>query len=129
MEEMQRHAAHTQTLHGDTQNAPKKMLRKQPAWPALCTNAKLSVLEELAYAREAAELMGNCAALVGRCNHHNALPADTACQQTGGQSNEYRIRQRMHRLLNVLICISQRREAVHVQADSIHRQHLDLAVP
>ncbi len=44
--------------------------------------AKLSVLEELAYAREAAELMCYCAALVGRRNHHNALPADATCQHT-----------------------------------------------
>lgn len=51
-------------------------------WPALYTKAKLSVLEELAYAREAAELMCYCAALVWGCNHHNALPADTTCQHT-----------------------------------------------
>ncbi len=65
-------------LPGDTRNAKDK----QPACPALCMKAKLSVLEELAYAREAAELMCYCAALVGRRNHHNALPADTTCQHT-----------------------------------------------
>ena len=39
----------------------------------------MALLEELAHARQAAHLTRHSAALVGRCNHHNAAPLDATC--------------------------------------------------